>query len=103
MNRYALKSMTAIAISCTLAGSAMAQTSKGALAGIAKDSSGAVVANAQITIKGEQTGETRTLTTGSDGSYRADALSPEAYTISGSAAGFQGFQAQHVLVGSTLR
>lgn len=99
MNRYALKSITAIAISCTLAGSAMAQTSKGALAGIAKDSSGAVIANAAITIKGEQTGETRTLTTGADGSYRADALSPEAYTISAAAPGFQGFQAQHVLVG----
>ncbi|MGI4980234.1 MAG: TonB-dependent receptor domain-containing protein, partial [Janthinobacterium lividum] len=100
MNRFALRSITAIAISCTLAGSAaMAQTSKGALSGIAKDASGAVIANTVITIKGEQTGETRTLTTGADGSYRADALSPEAYTISATSEGFQGFQAQHVLVG----
>ncbi|MGI4757897.1 MAG: carboxypeptidase regulatory-like domain-containing protein [Janthinobacterium lividum] len=98
MNRYALKSVTAIAISCTLASGAMAQTSKGAIAGIAKDASGAVIPNATVTIKGEQTGETRTLTTGADGSFRADALSPEAYTISATGAGFQGFQAQHVLV-----
>ena len=100
LSRSALKSIAAVAVSSVLATTFVAaQTSKGALSGIAKDSTGAVIGSTVITIKGEQTGETRTLTTGADGSYRADALSPEQYTISASHEGFQQFQAQHVLVG----
>ena len=77
----------------------IAQTSKGALAGMAKDSSGALLANASIVIKGEQTGETRVVTTDTNGTYRADALSPEQYTISASRDGFTSFTARHVAVG----
>jgi outer membrane receptor protein involved in Fe transport len=76
----------------------VAQTSKGILAGVAHDSTGAVVGNTSITIKGEQTGETRVIVTGSDGSYRADALSPESYTITATHEGFSVFTAQHVAV-----
>ncbi len=95
-----LKSRTALAVSAILVSTlATAQTSKGALSGVAKDATGAVVGNTVISIKGEQTGETRNLTTGSDGSYRADALSPEPYTISATHEGFQQFHAEHVLVG----
>jgi hypothetical protein len=76
----------------------VAQTSKGTLAGLAQDPTGAAVGNTSITIKGDQTGETRTIVTGPDGSYRADALSPESYTITATHAGFSGFKAEHVLV-----
>lgn len=97
-----MKFASAIAFSCVLVnGLAFAQTSKGALSGIAKDATGAVVSNTVITLKGEQTGETRTLTTGADGSFRADAISPERYTISASHAGFSTFTAEHVLVASS--
>jgi len=82
-----------------LSGIAIAQTSKGALTGVAKDSTGALLGNASVTIKGEQTGETRVLTTGADGAYRADALSPEPYTISATHEGFTAFKAEHVAVG----
>src|SRR5439155_8145191 len=44
--------------------SSFAQTSKGILAGVVKDGTGAVVSNATLTIRGEQTGETRNLTSG---------------------------------------
>ncbi len=98
--RFHLNSIRAIGFFSVLASSAaLAQTSKGALSGIAKDSTGAVVGNTSITVKGEQTGETRILITGPDGSYRADALSPEQYTITATHEGFAGFTAQHVSVG----
>ena len=82
--------------------SAYAQTSKGTLAGVARDSTGAVIPNAAIIIRGEQTGETRTVTTGADGSFRAEALSPEQYTITGSIEGFSQFRAEHVVVNPSV-
>ncbi len=84
------------------AGTSYAQTSKGILTGIAKDATGASVPQASVVIKGEQTGETRTITTGTDGSFRAEALSPEAYTISASHEGFSNFRAEHVLVAPSI-
>jgi outer membrane receptor protein involved in Fe transport len=82
--------------------SSFGQTSKGILAGVVKDGTGAVVPNAVLTIKGEQTGETRNLTSGSDGSYRAEALSPEVYTVSASSQGFSTFRAEHILVAPSV-
>ena len=79
-----------------------AQTSKGILSGVAKDSTGASVPNASVTIKGEQTGEQRTMTTGPDGTFRAEALSPEPYTISVSRDGFSGAKAEHVVVSPSV-
>src|SRR5882757_7453428 len=79
-----------------------AQTSKGILAGVVKDGTGAVVSSATLTIRGEQTGETRNLTSGSDGSYRAEALSPEVYTLSASSQGFSTFRAEHILVSPSV-
>jgi len=93
--KIAAVSAVIITLSAT---SGLAQTSKGSISGVAKDSTGATVPDTTITIKGESTGETRTLTTKSDGTYRIDALSPERYTITGEHAGFSIFKAQHVVV-----
>jgi len=102
LKRSPFMPVLAVAASCVLAnGMAFAQTSKGAISGVAKDPSGAAIGQTVITIKGEQTGETRTLTTGADGSFRVDALSPENYTISAEHEGFSKFTAQHVSVGSS--
>ena len=88
-----------LTVGCIIfAGPASAQTSKGSLTGIARDATGATVPDAIITVHGEQTGETRTATTGSDGQYRIEALSAEPYTVSASHAGFSVFKAQHVQV-----
>jgi outer membrane receptor protein involved in Fe transport len=87
-----------ILIGCVVSGTLNAQTSKGILAGAARDATGAVVPNAVVTIHGEQTGETRTITTGDDGQFRAESLSPEAYTVSATHAGFSTFKAEHVAV-----
>jgi uncharacterized lipoprotein YajG len=51
-----------------LAGSGVAQTSKGILVGVARDASDAVVPNATVTIVGNSDGATRSVQTKADGS-----------------------------------
>ncbi len=70
------------------AGTASSQTSKGILAGIAHDATGAAVASATITVTNQDTAEKRTVQTGSDGAYRVEAISPGRYTIVATGAGF---------------
>ena len=60
----------------------------GDLTGTVTDPSGAVVPNATVTIKSDATGETRTASTNSNGSYRFALLRPGTYTVSVEAAGF---------------
>jgi hypothetical protein len=66
-----------------------AQTSKGALAGVVRDASGAVIANANVTVTNEQTTETRQTKSNAEGEYRVDAISAGSYSIRAEAAGFQ--------------
>ena len=51
-----------------------AQLPTGTILGTVKDSTGAVVAGASVTVKNRDTGFSRTTTTGGDGSYRFSAL-----------------------------
>lgn len=78
-----------------------AQTSKGTLVGVVRDSSGAVIPNAKVSVIGRADAATREVQTKGDGSYRFDALDPEAYDLSVSEAGFSGFKAQNVVVPSS--
>jgi hypothetical protein len=75
-----------------------AQTSKGILAGVVRDSSGAVVANADVTITNEGTNETRTVTTTSTGAYRVEAINPGPYEIHVVSSGFTAVDVKHVNV-----
>ena len=68
-----------------------AQTSKGILSGVVRDATGAVIANANVTITSVDTGEHRTLTTESTGAFRAEAINPGRYTLHVEAPGFQQF------------
>ncbi len=61
----------------------------GAIQGSITDSSGAVVPNANVQIKGTDTGFTRALTTDTSGYYSVGPLNPGNYSITISAAGFQ--------------
>ncbi len=65
-----------------LAPSAMAQNAAlGNIAGIVRDSSGAVVAGATVTVTNTGTGAKRTLSTDSDGHYTATFLQPGNYEV----------------------
>jgi len=75
----ALISLTAAAQSLT----------SGDITGQVSDPSGAVVPNATVTLKNNQTGATQTGTTDAQGVYRFSLLSPGAYTVTVSAPNFQ--------------
>jgi Carboxypeptidase regulatory-like domain len=60
-----------------------------ALAGTVTDPSGASVPNVTVTITSNATGQTRTATTGPDGTYRFTLLPPGTYHVSFSASGFK--------------
>jgi hypothetical protein len=70
------------------AGAALAQSDQGRIVGTVHDQSGAVVPGANITIKNDRTGETRTTTSTDTGQYIVTALKPSFYTISVDKAGF---------------
>ncbi len=64
-----------------MASGLVAQTSQGILAGVARDTTGAVLPKAKVTITNEATGEKRVGATKSDGAYRIEAVPPGRYTV----------------------
>jgi hypothetical protein len=81
-------------IACALAGALSlialaAIQSGGAITGEVKDPAGAVVVGAQVTVRGEATGETRTATTDAQGRFKIEKLAPGRYVVSVSRAGFR--------------
>jgi len=73
-----------------------AQTSKGILVGTVRDSSGAVLAGASLTVTSQETGETRHVTTDSQGDFRIEAISPGVYSIHVEAPGFESVDVKHL-------
>ena len=61
----------------------------GALTGTITDPSGAVVPNAMVTASNLDTGQTRTATTGADGTYKINLLTPGNYKVRFEAGGFK--------------
>lgn len=93
-------SVISMVLACSTLASipAYAQTSKGIIAGVVRDSSGAVIANANITAKAETTGETRNTTSNLNGEYRLDAISPDSYSLRVEAPNFTPENIQHLKV-----
>jgi outer membrane receptor for ferrienterochelin and colicin len=83
--------VAAIALSASLGGAAMAQSTTSAISGVVTDESGAPLANASVTIVNPNTGFSRTLTTDSNGQFAARNLSVSgSYTITATRGGYQG-------------
>lgn len=76
----------------------LAQTSQGILAGVTRDTTGAVVPNAKITVTNEDTLEVRTSVTKGDGAYRLEGLPPGRYTVQVEQPGFATKKATSVIV-----
>jgi hypothetical protein len=69
--------------------SAAAQVPTGSLSGVVKDPAGAVIVGAQVTIRTDATGETRSAATNNEGRFKFDNLAPGNYTLSVAQAGFK--------------
>jgi hypothetical protein len=67
---------------------ASAQESTGTILGVITDETGAVVPNVAVTITSEDTGLTRTATTGNDGGYVVPLLPVGRYSVEAEASGF---------------
>ena len=68
---------------------AIAQTSKGIVAGIVRDKTGAVVSGAKITLTSQETSESRAAVADERGAYRVDAVNSGHYTVTVTAGGFE--------------
>src|ERR1043166_5683098 len=72
--------------------------STGALTGTVTDPTGAVVQNARIALRNTGTGETRTVVTDRDGSYRFSILPSGEYDVTMEAVGFAPLVVREVLI-----
>ncbi|MGI8991603.1 MAG: carboxypeptidase regulatory-like domain-containing protein [Bryobacteraceae bacterium] len=68
---------------------ALAQISTGTIAGTVEDASGAVIPNAEITIKQAATGESRATRTNASGAFNMPFLQPGVYAVTAAAGGFK--------------
>ena len=91
-----------IGILITITGTGFAQTSKGTIIGTVRDSTGAVIGNASVSMRQEATGFVRKTTTNSDGVFRADAVEPGPYTVHIESTGFKIYDLQHLNVVSSI-
>ena len=62
---------------------------QGSISGTVKDQTGAVITAAQVTIRNDATGQTRSTTTGSQGQFNIDRLDAGSYTLAISQTGFK--------------
>ncbi|MGH9685984.1 MAG: carboxypeptidase regulatory-like domain-containing protein [Candidatus Acidiferrales bacterium] len=80
----------------------MAQSSTtGGLAGTVTDPSGAVISGATVTITSLGTGQTRTVTTDANGSYKFNQLQPGNYSVTFSASDFKSLEVPSITVSIT--
>src|SRR5579864_3183670 len=80
-----------------IAATAFSQTSA-SLVGSVKDPSGAIVANAQVTVTSADRGIVRNTTSNTDGEWAVTALSPGKYDLTLSAPGFKKFEAKAIVL-----
>ena len=84
-------SVVSLSAAATVATPAVAQTITSGVEGQVADESGAAIPGATVTVTDTRTGQTRTLTAGSDGNFRVGSLVPGGpYTVTATAPGFEG-------------
>src|SRR4051794_2574089 len=66
-----------------------AQADHSRIAGSVTDTNGAAIVGAVVTLTNDRTGETRTLNSAGDGTFRFVALKPDTYSIRVTAANFE--------------
>src|SRR6476646_2383494 len=87
--RFAVLGILMVVCISVVANVATAQIPTAAISGTVKDSSGAVVPGATITVTNTETGLSRTTRAGNDGSYTLPALPVGTYEVRAEQTGFQ--------------
>src|ERR1700722_18521136 len=85
----------AMALTSTLT---FAQTTSGDLVGTVKDPSGAIIANAAVTVTNEATGVAVSIKSGAAGEFRAGNLLPGKYDLTVSSAGFEPYTLRAITI-----
>lgn len=80
----------------------LAQMTRGSMAGVARDTSGAVVPGVTVTVTSQGTGATQTTLSDIAGFYRVPALEPGVYSVRAELAGFRTVERQQVDVRTSL-
>ena len=78
-----------LSFSVLAASASLAQISSGTIAGVVEDPSGALIPNAEITIRQASTSEDRVARTNANGGFNVPFLQPGGYTVTASAGGFR--------------
>ncbi|MCA1629251.1 MAG: carboxypeptidase regulatory-like domain-containing protein [Acidobacteria bacterium] len=78
--------------------SAQSEAASGQISGTIKDSTGAAVPNATVTVTNKENGSTRTATTNDDGIYTIVQLQPGTYTVSAQAGSFAETKLENLVV-----
>jgi hypothetical protein len=81
--------VTCLAVLVSLASLSFGQQLTGTLSGTTMDSTGAVVANAKVTMKNELSGDSRTTVSNGSGYFSITAVQPGTYTVTVTAPGFK--------------
>jgi hypothetical protein len=81
------------------------EANQGTITGFVYDQSQSLIANAEVTVTSQATGQVRTVRTGSEGVYTVVALQPGLYKVRASAIGFKSAEMRDVLVdvGASVR
>jgi hypothetical protein len=98
IGRFAVKCFLILCVLMSAPSLFSQSASTGALTGSLKDSSGAVVPNATVTLTSLDTAQVRTTTTSSDGTYKFGLLPPGNYSVKFESAGFNSVQVPSVTV-----
>src|SRR5580658_953209 len=93
-SRELLRSLLVVMVACV---AAWAQTN-GSITGTVKDSSGAAIAGAAVTVTSPDRGINRQMVTNSTGEYNESALPSGKYNVIVSAAGFKKYEAKGVIL-----
>ncbi len=86
--RHILLAIAVLAVS-PVDRAAFAQLPTGTILGVVKDASGAATQGATVTARNEETGQTRTIVSSDDGSYRFSALAVGTYEVRVELPGFK--------------
>jgi hypothetical protein len=102
VGKFVRSLLVCVAVMLVLSSSSLAQTSStGALTGTITDPSGAVVSGAAVTLTDKGTGQERTTTSDTEGSYKFSLLPPGTYSVKFAASGFKVAEVSSVTVNVT--